>query len=279
MNDKVSIITINYNNKTGLQKTIDSVFKQSFKNFEYIVVDGNSTDGSKELLQLNQDKFTHYISEPDSGIYNAMNKGIRMATGNYLLFLNSGDCLADKDVIGKVDHQIDGNYDIYYGDIIFEELKQKRTVIFPEQLTFNFFFTDSLSHQSSFIRKTLFDQLFYYNENFKIASDWEFFICAICKENVPYKHLDILTTVYDGTGFSSTASNYEILYQERNAVLKKNFPAFITDYNQISLLREKRVIQLLYIKNYVVAWKFLKAFIKLILIFLPEISTVKKQQN
>ncbi|WP_158796533.1 glycosyltransferase family 2 protein [Pedobacter sp. L105] len=279
MNDKVSIITINYNNKTGLQKTINSVFEQSSTNFEFIVVDGNSTDGSKELLALHSDQFTKWVSEPDSGIYNAMNKGISLSTGDYLLFLNSGDYLAGKDVIEKVIGMIDGSYGIYYGDIIFEELKQKKKVVFPEQLTFNFFFAANLSHQASFIKRKLFDELFYYNEKFKIASDWEFFIYAICKQNVPYKHLPLLTTIYDGTGLSSNAVNYEVMYQERRISLQKYFPAFVEDYTQISQFQDRRVKQLLFIKKHSVAWKVLKALIKGILLFLPKMTVPEEEDK
>lgn len=101
---KLSIITINYNNVNGLQKTLESVFRQTCKEFEYIVVDGASEDGSKELLEqflAKADFPFRWISEPDNGIYAAMNKGIRMAQGEYLHFLNSGDWLTDEKVVEK----------------------------------------------------------------------------------------------------------------------------------------------------------------------------------
>ncbi len=88
---KLSIITVNLNNKDGLQKTIDSVISQTFKDFEWIVIDGGSTDGSKELIEKYSDYISYWVSEPDKGIYNAMNKGIKVAKGDYLEFLNSGD--------------------------------------------------------------------------------------------------------------------------------------------------------------------------------------------
>ena len=92
----ISIITINFNDKIGLQRTFDSVFAQDFNDFEYIVIDGGSNDGSKELIEENTDKISYWISEPDKGIYNAMNKGIKVANGEYLLFLNSGDKFYNK---------------------------------------------------------------------------------------------------------------------------------------------------------------------------------------
>ncbi|MDR2910496.1 MAG: glycosyltransferase [Bacteroidales bacterium] len=90
---KLSIITINLNNVAGLQKTIESVVKQTFTDYEYIVIDGGSTDGSADIIKQHANKITYWVSEPDKGIYNAMNKGIRVAKGEYCLFLNSGDWL------------------------------------------------------------------------------------------------------------------------------------------------------------------------------------------
>ncbi|WP_052496577.1 glycosyltransferase family 2 protein [Pedobacter lusitanus] len=161
MSIKLSIITVNYNDSAGLQKTINSVLNQSLQNFEFIIIDGNSNDGSKELLQQNSEPSIRWISEPDNGIYHAMNKGTRMATGEYLLFLNSGDILFDTEVIKQVDQEIDGTYGIYYGDIIFEEPEQQKKIVFPDKLSFTFFYKQSLSHQASFIKKALFDELFF----------------------------------------------------------------------------------------------------------------------
>ena len=99
---KISIITINLNNVSGLENTLSSVRAQTFRDFEQIVVDGGSSDGSVDVIRANSDWIAQWISEPDSGIYNAMNKGVRMASGDYLLFLNSGDCLASPKVLENV---------------------------------------------------------------------------------------------------------------------------------------------------------------------------------
>src|SRR5215213_3812369 len=96
-----SIISINLNNAEGLQKTFDSVFNQTFTDFEYIIIDGGSSDGSEEIIKENADKFSYWVSEKDDGIYDAMNKGIAKATGDYLLFLNSGDHLLDSSILQK----------------------------------------------------------------------------------------------------------------------------------------------------------------------------------
>src|SRR4051812_11860469 len=115
MSKKISIITINYNDKEGLRSTIDSVITQSFRDFEFLVIDGNSSDGGKEVLEEYKSHIDYCVSEPDTGVYNAMNKGIRAATGDYLLFLNSGDVLYNNDILARVDMEIRNDFGIYYG--------------------------------------------------------------------------------------------------------------------------------------------------------------------
>ena len=114
---KLSIITVNLNNRDGLQKTIDSVICQTFRDFEWIVIDGGSTDGSKELIEQYADHFAYWVSEPDKGIYNAMNKGIKVAKGEYLQFLNSGDSLWNETTLQGVVPFFSGTTDIFYGDV------------------------------------------------------------------------------------------------------------------------------------------------------------------
>lgn len=269
-NYKISIITVNYNDKTGLEKTIKSVTNQSFKDFEFIVIDGDSTDGSKELLKENPTIFTAWLSEPDKGIYHAMNKGIRIASGSYLLFLNSGDYLHNDEVLEKVNQEIGGEYAIYYGDIIYDEITRQTKRTFPKRLTFGFFYEQNLSHQASFIKNDLFEQFFYYNEDYKIVSDWEFFIYTICKENVSYKHLDFVVTNYDATGISSNTNNHKMMNEEREATLEKYFPAFKADAALLPELQQKRVKQFLFIKKNRVAWRIIKTCLSIIQFFLPK---------
>lgn len=270
MEYKFSIVTVNYNDRTGLQKTIESVINQSFKGFEFIIVDGNSNDGSKETIDKYAQAITKFVSEEDNGIYHAMNKGIKMATGAYILFLNSGDALIDADVLKKLNDEIDGNIDLYYGDILFAEPTKTRKIASPATLTFDFFFTENLPHQASFIKRELFNKIFYYNEALKIVSDWEFLIFAICKANISYKHLPIVVSLYDGNGISSDSNNYKMMYAERDIVLSKHFPAFKDDYAKISLFKQRRVKQFLAIKQHSVAWEILKVMMKAILLFIPK---------
>ena len=188
---KYSIITVNYNNREGLQRTIESVIAQTFRDFEFIVIDGGSTDGSADVLRQYDKDITYWVSEKDSGIYNAMNKGIRRATGDYLNFMNSGDCFYNEEVLQRVS-QVVGNasqrcivgeasqrcrpYDIIVGrDYHYsQQLHQGHASIQPPRVTMMHFFVATLDHQSSFIRRELFDHS-PYREDFRLVSDWIFF--------------------------------------------------------------------------------------------------------
>jgi glycosyltransferase involved in cell wall biosynthesis len=269
---KFSIITVNYNNKLGLQKTVDSVFSQDNQNFEFIIIDGNSTDGSKDIIEEHAAKFTYWCSEPDQGIYNGMNKGIRQSSGKYLLFLNSGDWLHNNKVMERMDALINDDHQIYYGDIVYHEAGEFKTVTFPDKLTFSFFYKQNISHQAAFIERSLFYTFFFYNEEFKIVSDWEFLTYAICKHNVSYQHLDVIVTDYDGSGISSMVESHHIQRLEREQSLQKYFPAFVEDYEFVPELKQKKVQLFFHIKRHSIAWKFLKAYMKLISIFISKLS-------
>jgi len=271
MSCKISVITVNFNNKIGLEKTVKSVLGQSYDDFEFIIIDGGSTDGSVDIIQEFKDRVTHWVSEPDKGVYNAMNKGIRVANGEFVIFMNSGDTFVDKNVLYDCAVNITNDFDIYYGDNYkVKENGSKRLKTYPSALQFSFFYTSSINHQSTFIRKSLFDDHFYYNENYKIVADWEFFIYAICYKNVPYKYLAKTIANYDFTGVSSLERNKHLAAKEKAEVLKKYFPSFANDYISISELNSKRIKQVLHIKQYTIAYSVLKFFINIILIFIPK---------
>ena len=272
MSKKLSIITINYNNKAGLQKTIQSVVSQTWQDFEFIVIDGNSSDGSKDVLYTYASFFSYYVSEPDSGIYNAMNKGIKISTGDYLMFLNSGDSLIDNTILEKLNAELNGQYDIYYGDILHIDGIKKEIRTFPKKLNFAFFYEQNISHQASFIKAKLFKDIFLYNENLKIVADWEFFTYAICKREASYKHLDCVIVTYDGTGISANSKNHPEIDKERDASLNRYFPEFVKDYEYLKEIKFKKAEQFMHIKKYPIAYKILKGFMNIILLFLPKFN-------
>ena len=166
MNPTLSIITINRNNALGLENTIKSIENQTYKNFELIIIDGNSTDESVNIIKQHLPIVNYWISEPDKGIYNAMNKGIAKAIGTFCLFLNSGDCLAKNDSLEVFSKNLTENIDIYYGNIKYEnDLKE---YIFNDQLSILDFVNDSIGHGASFIKTNLFKEFGNYNEENKI---------------------------------------------------------------------------------------------------------------
>ena len=233
---KISIITINYNNCIGLQQTIASVIAQTYTNIDYIVIDGGSTDGSVEIIEQHKENISYSLTETDSGIYNAMNKGIAASKGDYLLFLNSGDKLIDKDIIQKAVHK-GLTADLVYGDLLFFTDENEWTWNQPATLTFQTFFTSTIPHPSTFIKKSLFDLIGLYDENLKIVADWKFFILAVAKFNCSYRHIDLLIAAYNFNGLSSKPENLEAIYEERLNVLKEFFPRFIKDYKHLQDLQ------------------------------------------
>lgn len=161
MGCKLSIITINYNNKEGLIKTFMSVDSQTWTDFEYIVIDGGSSDGGKELIQQNP-RIDYWVSEKDSGVYQAMNKGIRNATGDYVIFMNSGDFFYDKMVLEKVQTSFESGIDILYGNsMFFKDSGFKKLEIPPEKLNFGFFLTMALITKQHLLKKIFFINIFY----------------------------------------------------------------------------------------------------------------------
>lgn len=175
---KISIITINYNNADGLRKTIESVKAQNFSDLEYIVIDGGSSDQSVEIIKEYDGYISKWVSEKDNGIYNALNKGIKIATGEYLLFLNSGDHFYNKNVLTNNLEYID-IYDIIVFDIHFSGFGKDYIFKHPDELHFSFLFEETFAHQSVFIKRNLFKKIGLYDETLKIVSDWKFFINAI----------------------------------------------------------------------------------------------------
>lgn len=275
MSKKLSIITVNYNDKAGLALTIDSLKRQTWQDFEYIVIDGGSTDGSKELIEQYQDKIDFWVSEKDKGIYNAMNKGIKAATGDYLFFLNAGDFLYEDSTLDKVQSQIDGSIDYYYGNVIFKEPEKETLITYPDKLSFHFFTYNCVCHQTSFLRRSLFDDYFYYNEDLKIVSDWEFLIYTICQKNISYRHLDVTVSYYDFGGISSRPESEPQKRAERTIVMEKYFPTFIDDYAVMDELNSKRIRYILHIKKHKFAWKLLKAFANFLMLFLPKMEKTR----
>ena len=235
---KLSIVTINRNNALGLERTLQSVVNQTYKEFEYIIVDGASTDDSVTVIRKSVSEFAHlkWVSEPDKGIYNAMNKGIHMATGDYIQILNSADCLAAPEVTEKMLAALEkaGNPTIFYGNMVkcFPDGNRMVDKCFAgQEITMLGMYTGTLNHDPAFIRRDLFDKYGYYDESLKIVSDWKWYLQAIVLGSEKPQYVDLNVTLYDMTGISET--NKELDKAERKQVLEQLFPqAVLADYER-----------------------------------------------
>lgn len=230
---KLSIITINYNNLEGLKRTVESLVNQTWREFEYIVIDGGSTDGSAEYIQSQSANIDYWVSEPDKGIFHAMNKGIKVSNGDYLLFLNSGDHFYD-DTVLEMNHPFVKYHDLVCFNLKIINTKSSKIIVPPEELRFSDMYVGSLPHQATFIKKDLFTTIGLYDENYKVVSDWKFFIVALFKNNCSYKKINATLSCYYLDGISSTTDFSE----ETNHVLKENFKGFIFDYDELLAQRE-----------------------------------------
>lgn len=220
---KLSIITINLNDKAGLEQTIASVLSQTFNGYELIVIDGDSIDGSQGVIKECEDKIAYWVSEPDRGVYQAMNKGIKVAKGEYLYFLNSGDRLRADDVLEKIfegsPHSpfICGNFFVEKDNQLTLESSYR-----DRDWTFALYdiYSTYLCHQAFFIRKDNFEKYGLYSEDLKITADWELFLIAIGvnHEKVEYKDVDMV--IYNEEGLSSTIGG-KVIYEEKKIVAQR----------------------------------------------------------
>lgn len=205
---KLSIITINRNDAEGLRKTIESVLAQTYRDFEYIIIDGASTDGSVDIIRasaLQAEGLTYtWKSEPDSGIYDAMNRGVRKATGEYVLMLNSGDYLIDEHVIERIIPELDGT-DIIQGNVIME--RKGATIINRGYGKSDISFIDVMGgkfvHQASFCRRDLFDRYGFFDESYRINGDTVFYAKCLGFGNATFRYVDQTIAYFDTTGISA----------------------------------------------------------------------------
>ncbi|RLD27572.1 MAG: glycosyltransferase [Bacteroidetes bacterium] len=231
----LSIITINYNDVVGIDKTIQSVNSQSYNNIEYIIIDGLSDDGSVELIKKHAAKISYWISEKDTGIFNAMNKGIKASKGDYLLFLNSGDILNGTSALGDFINHKNFKGDIIYGDYKFEDGEK----IYPDDLSPLFFIRTSLPHQSTFFKRTVFDKMGDYNEGYTIVSDRAFFIKCFLSNLFTFQHIKYSLTIFDLSGMSNDADFKQNKKEEDERMFEKLYGIYYIDYKNHLLLQRQ----------------------------------------
>ena len=237
----ISIVTINYNNKEGLIKTINSVKKFKNIDIDYIVVDGNSSDGSKDVIILNADIIDSYKIEEDQGVYDAMNKGISLAQGEFILFLNSGDIL-DNNFL-NIKQYIDYSNDIIFFDIKYQYSDNLEYVHCMKNINFKTMILGGLPHSAgAFIKKAAFLDLGFYDIKFKISSDWIWYFNAIIFNQVRYQVLPISIGIYDSTGISSRTENRDLLFNERKAFIDSKIRGLYDEVWYTKSLHQKYIL-------------------------------------
>lgn len=218
---KFTIITVCFNNRGGLEKTIKSVICQTYKDYEFIVIDGGSKDGTKELLEQYDDQIDFWCSEPDKGIYNAMNKGVTHAHGDYAIFMNSGDIFYNNNVL-EVIASISTDADIITGNV--NRMDNDMPLRIYRNSMFKQLYYDTINHQGTFIKLELLKKYPYEEKELKIVSDWKFWIDSIIIGNASVYRTNTIVAKQDMTGVSQ---NGKVLNEERKRIINKYFPPLL----------------------------------------------------
>ena len=238
---KISIITVCYNSAETLSDTLASVAAQNYPNVEHIVIDGGSTDGTRALVEREGRHVKVFLSEPDEGIYDAMNKGIRLASGDIIGTLNADDVYADSGVLSRIEQQmIDGQLDAIYGDVIFFEADRPKWTLrryssrhfSPSRIAWGWM----PAHPTLFLRREVFQRFGLYRTDFKIAGDYEFVARIFKDADLRYRYLpEVLVRMRTGgvstRGWRSTLLlNQEVLRACRENGIRTSLPMLLSKY-------------------------------------------------
>jgi len=228
---KVSLITVTYNTATYLPHCIESVLNQTYPDIEYILIDGNSTDGTQEIIQAHEDRLAYWVSEPDTGIYDAMNKGIRQATGDMIGMLNADDFYVNPSVIQNVVRKFTTNeIDALYGDVVFVDAEQTEKVkryypgkgFSPQQMRRGMM----PPHPTFFVKRNLYEQYGLFDTSYEICADYEFMVRLFCVHKISYAYLPQVMVAMrtGGKSTQSLNSNLQINREMLRACQQHNIP-------------------------------------------------------
>ena len=237
---KLTIITINFNHLDGLKRTIDSIVNQTFPDYEWIVVDGGSTDGSRQLLEQYQDRFAWWCSEKDKGVYNAMNKGLQHASGEYVF--------ATPTILTEIfskPHDVGILYGIMTRGTLNGEFNNK--LLLKSHISWWDFYFSTFNHQATFTKRVLFLQYGGYDETYKALADWRHFAELICVHRVSYEYIPKIIAVYEGHGISD---NVDIFPNEINRIHQEVYPAMqysdFVELQNVEMIKNHKFTRLLY---------------------------------
>jgi glycosyltransferase involved in cell wall biosynthesis len=230
-NPKISIITVCKNSAGTIYKCIESVVNQTYPNIEYIIIDGVSSDDTLNVIQNFSDKVTKLISEPDNGIFDAMNKGLSVSTGEYIIFLNADDFFISKNTISYtvnfILNEARSQYDIYYGKVlIFNHQTGIGNIWNAAKISRFSLFRASLPHPATIYKKDAFERYGVFNTTYKIASDYEWFVRSLLKYRLNFKRIDLIITIFSKGGLSTQKDNSGLIKKEKERVRKTYYSFF-----------------------------------------------------
>lgn len=244
---KITVITVTYNCAAVVEQTICSILEQTYSEVEYIIIDGGSTDGTLDIIRRYTNRIAYFVSEPDKGIYDAMNKGILVSTGEWLNFMNAGDLFVSKDILQRmVEEIIPGNY-ILRGNIIriYPKFKVKSVGVTVQEPSLMDMFNNTFHHQACLIHASLFKKFGLYSTDYKLCSDWKFFFDCIVLHNVKSKYIDLTVACFKMDGAST---NNSILYlKEQESYLKLVYGEELFNlFRELNIYRKSKIISSYY---------------------------------
>lgn len=216
---KLTIVTICYN-EPRVEETCKSVVEQTWQDFEWVVIDGGSNEKTLKVFEKYKTRIDKFISESDNGIYNAYNKGLSLASGKYISFMNAGDSFYHREILKIFNCLTESNCaDVYYGNCELALNNVNETVIsnYPKTITSNFFITHNICTQGMFIMKALFDIFGGFNEKYKICADYLKWL-QFKKNNVTFEYLPLIVARYDLNGVSSKKETRKITNKEKSEI-------------------------------------------------------------
>jgi glycosyltransferase involved in cell wall biosynthesis len=220
---KFSIITVCLNEAKSIRATCDSICSQSYIDFEWIVIDGGSTDGTLEILREYEDSIDCLISEPDTGIYNAMNKGAVKASGQYLIFMNGGDRFACADALLMVSKA--PRAQMLYGDVYLGD-PSGDVETYPEVVESGYMLRKMIPHQATFYQRATFEAVGGYDESFKIAADYDLYVRLFELEGITHQHIPHPIAIFDLEGISNSKDFRQLRKRENHRIRKQYFKKY-----------------------------------------------------
>ncbi|MDD3150351.1 MAG: glycosyltransferase family 2 protein [Candidatus Gastranaerophilales bacterium] len=221
---KISVITVCYNSEKTIERTILSVINQTYSDIEYIIINGNSTDKTLDIIEKYKTKIAKVLTEDDKGIYDAMNKGNRLATGDYIIHLNSDDKLHDNDVIEKIAKFAQNNpTDIIYGDLVLKNENDKTFLKVQNHLNKLYLYKNTPCHPTIFFKKEILQKCENFDLKYKIASDFDLILKAFLKHKATYSYSNIPINIFSTGGISSSEKYLKTQDLERDEVIKTYF--------------------------------------------------------